>query len=80
MGSINKLEVSYLRRILANDPYKQLKLWDQLTWRLIVLNYEKLPMFKGLMEDKIKLFSKMCQVALYSGGETVKMSAGGIIF
>ena len=49
MGSINKLEVSYLRNILANDPAKLLMLWEQLTWRLIIMNHENLPMFKGLV-------------------------------
>ena len=49
IGSVKKLEVGYLRNILANDPAKQLKLWEQLAWRLIILNNEKLPMFKGLV-------------------------------
>ena len=49
MGSVNKLEVSYLRNILANDPAKMQKLWEQLTWRLIIINHEKLPMFQGLV-------------------------------
>jgi hypothetical protein len=37
-------------------------------------------MFKGLVQEKIKLFTKICKVAIYSAGETVHMDAGGVIF
>jgi hypothetical protein len=48
MGSVNKLDVGFLKNILANDPKKLLKLWEQLSWRLIILNHDNLKMFKGL--------------------------------
>ena len=49
IGSVHKLDVSYLKNILSSDPTKLLKLWEQLTWRLIIINHEKLEMFKGLV-------------------------------
>ena len=48
MGSVTKLDVTHLRSIIAKDKNKLMKLWEQLCWRLIILNHKKLKIFKGL--------------------------------
>ena len=48
--------------------------------RMIILNPQKLSMFKALTVEKIRLFCKMNQIKIYRSGDTVDLKTGGIVF
>ena len=80
MCAVEYLDLQYLKQILSNDETKLLKLWSILTHRLIMINHEKLPEFKFIKKEKIRMFVKMCTVAKYKPGDTIDLSLGGICF
>jgi hypothetical protein len=79
-ATVEYLDLTYLKNILRNDDTKLLKLWSILTYRLIMIYHEKLPEFKVLTKEKIRMFVKMCTVVKYRPGDTIDLSSGGICF
>lgn len=56
------------------------KLWEILAYRMIILNHQDLSMFKSLTQEKVKIFTKMCNIQIYKPGDPVDMKSGGVIF
>jgi hypothetical protein len=78
--AVEYLDLSYLKEILKTDEGKLMKLWSILTHRLIMINHEKLPEFKFIQKEKIRMFVKMCEVKKYAPGDIIDLSLGGICF
>ena len=78
--AVEYLDLSYLKEILKTDEDKLMKLWSILTQRLIMINHEKLPEFKFIQKEKIRMFVKMCEVKKYAPGDIIDLSLGGICF
>ena len=79
-ASVQFLDLQHLKMILTKDREKLTKLWTLLAFRLIVLNYEKLPQFNSLTQDQVKMFCKMCTIQIYSPGDIVDLKSGGVMF
>jgi hypothetical protein len=45
-----------------------------------MIYHEKLPEFKMLTKEKIRMFVKMCTVVKYKAGDTIDLSSGGVCF
>jgi hypothetical protein len=71
ISSVTPIDLAYLKEILVKDDSKLRKLWDILTYRMIILQFEKLLQFKHLSNEKIKMFCKMCLVQLYKPGDVI---------
>jgi len=65
ISSVTPIDLAYLKEILSKDVNKLTKLWEVLSSRMIVLNFEKLLQFKHLNNEKIKQFCKLCNVKIY---------------
>jgi len=80
VASVISLDVKLLKEEIAKDDKKIIKLWEIMANRMIILNPQKLYLFKSLTVEKIRLFCKMCKIKLYRSGEQVDLKAGGILF
>jgi hypothetical protein len=80
IATVEFLDCTYLRQILENDDEKLLKLWSILAYRLIIIYSEKLPQFKFISKEKVKMLVKMCTVAKYQPGDLLDLSRGGVCF
>ena len=77
---VEYLNLEYLRGILAKDQEKLLKLWKIMSYRLIMIHHEKLPQFKFITKEKVRMFVKMCDIKMYQPGDTIDLSCGGVCF
>ena len=79
VASVIQLDTKLLKSEIEKDDVKIIKLFEIMSNRMIILNPQKLFMFRALTVEKIRLFCKMCQVKIYRNGEEIDVKNGGII-
>ena len=65
IASVAPLDLNFLKYILEKDEDKLIKLWEVLSTRIIILNPYKLKQFLSLTQQRIKMFTKMCEIKIY---------------
>lgn len=77
--SLIKLDITKLRALVMNSKSKQIKLWEMIVARLIILMPNKFPIISKWSYDYLKRLTKLSAVKFYAKGDPVDMSTGAII-
>lgn len=79
-ASATPLDCNHLKYVLLQDESKLLKLWEHLSYRLLIIHSRALSKkIKQMTVEKIKQFCKMCKVEIYYDGEAVDITNGGVM-
>lgn len=79
VASVVTLDVSRLRKSLETDLEKTRRLWSLLAPRVIALSPDDLPIFQQLVYDELLAFCRICSLQMYTDGQVVDLSKGGVL-
>jgi hypothetical protein len=78
-NSVIPLDVSYLKKILADDKSKVQKLWEHISYRMIIIHHAELTQIEKMKKERIKNLCTMCDTKIYANGESFDVSSGGVM-
>jgi hypothetical protein len=82
VATVTPLDLNHLKHILNRDKGKLTKLWEVLSFRMIIISLHKndyLKQFHLLSQDKIKMFCKLCNIGIYKSTDVFDLQSGGVL-